>query len=138
MSSIFRKSAQLIIDNPYTREASERVTLASSKSLGYSLDASSAAQNVWKGVPLAERIAFGQKFITSFLAKKDSIAQDLTKQIGKPLQQSHNEINTTVDRAETILRLAPSVLSDDILAGLPSSFFPSPVASFPDSHLTLL
>eukprot|EP01096_Ripella_sp_DP13-Kostka_P018279 TRINITY_DN9844_c0_g1_i1.p1 TRINITY_DN9844_c0_g1~~TRINITY_DN9844_c0_g1_i1.p1 ORF type:complete len:486 (+),score=240.86 TRINITY_DN9844_c0_g1_i1:55-1458(+) len=116
MSSVIKRSAQLIIDNPYTREASERITLASTKSLSVSLDQSSAAQNTWRGVPLADRIALGQKFISSFLGKKDSIAQDLTKQIGKPIQQSHNEINTTVDRAQTILRLAPSVLSDDILS----------------------
>jgi acyl-CoA reductase-like NAD-dependent aldehyde dehydrogenase len=46
---------------------------------------------------------------------KDQVALDITRQMGKPLIQASREVDTMLDRAETMLRLAPVALRDDLL-----------------------
>ncbi len=46
---------------------------------------------------------------------KESVALDITRQMGKPLVQARREVDTMLDRAETMLRLAPAALQDDAL-----------------------
>jgi acyl-CoA reductase-like NAD-dependent aldehyde dehydrogenase len=46
---------------------------------------------------------------------KEGVALDITRQMGKPIGQSRREVDTMLDRAETMVRLAPDSLADDIL-----------------------
>jgi acyl-CoA reductase-like NAD-dependent aldehyde dehydrogenase len=46
---------------------------------------------------------------------KEPAALDITRQMGKPLSQARREVDTMLDRAETMLRLAPSGLQDEEL-----------------------
>src|SRR5579864_9094655 len=46
---------------------------------------------------------------------KETVALDLTRQMGKPIRQSRQEVDTMLDRADTMLRLAPSSLQDEML-----------------------
>ena len=46
---------------------------------------------------------------------EESVALDITRQMGKPLAQARREVDTMLDRAETMLRLAPAALQDDEL-----------------------
>ena len=46
---------------------------------------------------------------------KEPVALGITRQMGKPIGQARNEVNTMLDRAETMTRLADAGLRDDIL-----------------------
>jgi acyl-CoA reductase-like NAD-dependent aldehyde dehydrogenase len=53
--------------------------------------------------------------VPAFRAMADQVALDITRQMGKPLQQARNEIATMIDRAETMCRLAEGALADEPL-----------------------
>ena len=74
------------------------------------------AQKVWSAISLEERAAACRQFIDAFRAMKETIALDLTRQMGKPLSQARREVETTLDRADAMIRLAPAALQDEVLA----------------------
>jgi acyl-CoA reductase-like NAD-dependent aldehyde dehydrogenase len=73
------------------------------------------AQRDWREVPVAQRVAICRAFVDSFRSMKGQVALDLTRQMGKPIGQARGEVNTMLDRAETMMRLAGAALEDDML-----------------------
>ncbi len=59
-----------------------------------------AAQPAWAARPLAERIACIGRFRASVAAELDALAATLTLEVGKPLQQSRNELNGFLGRID--------------------------------------
>ncbi|OUS23714.1 aldehyde dehydrogenase [Gammaproteobacteria bacterium 45_16_T64] len=78
-------------------------------SLGYS------AQSVWSDLSVEQRIAFCRKALIYFNDHKDDVALEITWQMGRPIRYAAGEIDGMIDRAETMLRLAPSQLADHAL-----------------------
>jgi len=76
-----------------------------------------AAQDVWSRVPLDERIARVRGGMNYFRDNAESIAEDVTRQMGKPLAQARGEVATLLDRADHMLSLAPDALAPDVLDG---------------------
>ena len=74
-----------------------------------------AAQRDWRRVPVARASRAVGQMVPAFRAMADQVALDITRQMGKPLQQARNEINTMIDRAETMCRLAEGALADEPL-----------------------
>jgi len=74
-----------------------------------------AAQQLWRDVPVKQRVDLCRPFIAAFRSMKETVALDITRQMGKAIGQSRREVDTTLDRAEVMLRLAPGSLADDIL-----------------------
>ncbi len=77
------------------------------------------AQQEWRDVPVEQRVTICRPFLDAFRAMKESVALDITRQMGKPLAQARREVDTMLDRAETMLRLAPPALQDDVLGPKP-------------------
>src|SRR5208283_3841013 len=73
------------------------------------------AQQQWRDVPVQERVDVCRQFINAFRSMKDAVALDITRQMGKPIGQSRREVDTMLDRAETMVRLGPASLEDDVL-----------------------
>ena len=73
------------------------------------------AQQQWRDVPVQERADVCRKFIDAFRSMKEAVALDITRQMGKPIGQARREVDTMLDRAETMVRLAAGPLADDIL-----------------------
>jgi acyl-CoA reductase-like NAD-dependent aldehyde dehydrogenase len=48
-----------------------------------------------------------------FKTNSDRVATEITSQMGKPLTQSRREVDTMLDRAEILFKLAPEILKDD-------------------------
>ena len=88
------------MDNPYSGEIYCEVPYDSGKQAHEKLDAAVAAQREWRKVPLVERQKLCTKWIDVLKDQEDSIAKDITGQMGKPLQQSRNEVNGTIARAK--------------------------------------
>jgi acyl-CoA reductase-like NAD-dependent aldehyde dehydrogenase len=101
--------------NPATEEIFRTLEPTSEAELASTLERMRAAQHKWRDVPLTQRIEICREFVDAFRSAKESIALDITRQMGKPLTQAKREVDTTLDRAETMLRLAAAALQDDQL-----------------------
>jgi acyl-CoA reductase-like NAD-dependent aldehyde dehydrogenase len=101
--------------NPATEEIFRTLEPTSESELASTLEKMRAAQQKWRDVPLTQRIEICREFVDVFRSSKESIALDITRQMGKPLTQAKREVDTTLDRAETMLRLAADALQDDQL-----------------------
>ena len=101
--------------NPATEEPFRAVPLLDEPELLDVVARARRAQRDWRRVPVAERVRIVSQMVPAFRAMADQVALDITRQMGKPLRQSHNEINTMIDRAETMCRLAEEALADEAL-----------------------
>ncbi len=70
------------------------------------------AQIVWKQTPLAERAKLLNKAIDIFLINKDRYAEEITRQMGRPISQSPGEMRGFEERARYMIQLAPEALAD--------------------------
>ena len=105
--------------NPATEEKFRTLEMTSETELGAILERMRAAQMKWREVPVTERVGICRGFVDAFRSTRDSVALDITHQMGKPLAQAEREVDTMLDRAETMLRLAPSSLADEMLEPKP-------------------
>ena len=101
--------------NPATEEIVRTLEPTSESELASVLERMRAAQPKWRDVPVSERVEICRGFVDAFRSMKESVALDITRQMGKPLVQARREVDTTLDRAETMLRLAAAALQDDEL-----------------------
>jgi acyl-CoA reductase-like NAD-dependent aldehyde dehydrogenase len=108
-----RESWRLV--NPATEKAFCTVQSTSEPELESTLRRMRAAQREWRNVPVTQRIDVCRRFIEAFQSMKETVALGITRQMGKPIVQARNEVNTMLDRAETMTRLADAGLRDDIL-----------------------
>ncbi len=70
------------------------------------------AQKQWAQIPLAERLSILQNAITYLHDKKEQIGLEITRQMGRPIRFSPNELNGLKSRGETMLELASDALMD--------------------------
>ena len=105
--------------NPATEETFRTLDMTSEAELGAILERMRAAQMKWREVPVAERVETCRGFVNAFRSMRETVALDITHQMGKPLVQAQREVDTMLDRAETMLRLAPSALADETLGPRP-------------------
>jgi acyl-CoA reductase-like NAD-dependent aldehyde dehydrogenase len=72
-----------------------------------------SVQPGWKAMPLEKRIATLQAFAALLEEEKEGLAQTLTMEMGKPLWQSHNELNGARGRIDWLLNQGPTYLQDE-------------------------
>ena len=101
--------------NPATEEVFRTLKPTSEAELESILARMRAAQALWRDVPVQQRVEICCQFIGAFRSMKEAVALDITRQMGKPIGQSRREVDTMLDRAETMVRLAPGSLQDDVL-----------------------
>lgn len=70
------------------------------------------AREGWRHTPLEERCRITAAFVDAFEAMKDSIAEELTWQMGRPIRHSPSEVNGVVERASYMIDIAPEALRD--------------------------
>jgi acyl-CoA reductase-like NAD-dependent aldehyde dehydrogenase len=86
--------------------------LAEGPLIDEALDRAVSAQRAWRAVPVEQRAAICRKFCDAFEAKKDSIAIDLTWQMGRPLRYTPSEVRGTLERARYMIDIAAEALAD--------------------------
>jgi acyl-CoA reductase-like NAD-dependent aldehyde dehydrogenase len=101
--------------NPATERPFLEVPLTTPGELAAIVARARAAQADWRRTPVAERVRIVGQMVPAFRAQADRVAQEITRQMGKPLRQARSEIETMIDRAETMCRLAPAALADEPL-----------------------
>jgi acyl-CoA reductase-like NAD-dependent aldehyde dehydrogenase len=101
--------------NPATEAVFRTIEPTSESELESILSRMRKAQQQWRDVPVQQRVEICRQFVSVFRSMKEAVALDITRQMGKPIGQSRREVDTMLDRAETMVRLAPGSLQDDIL-----------------------
>jgi acyl-CoA reductase-like NAD-dependent aldehyde dehydrogenase len=72
-----------------------------------------AAQPAWAALPVKQRIKAIRKFLQQVAARKDELARTLTREMGKPIRQSHNELNALDARISFFLDKSARVLAPE-------------------------
>jgi acyl-CoA reductase-like NAD-dependent aldehyde dehydrogenase len=86
--------------------------LAEGPAIQRALEAARAAQAKWRQVPLEKRIAIVGRFVDAVAAHKDAIAEEITRQMGRPIGQAPGEVGGFAERARYMMQVAPEGLAD--------------------------
>ena len=70
------------------------------------------AQKEWVNLDVGERVKLLKNFVEDFLSKEDSIGEELSRQIGRPISQAAGELNGFKERADYMLSIAEKKLTD--------------------------
>jgi acyl-CoA reductase-like NAD-dependent aldehyde dehydrogenase len=86
-------------------------TPAPEVALGY--ERARAAQPAWAALPIRDRIKSIRRFRQQVVSRKEDLAKTLTREVGKPITQSRNELNALDARIEFFLDKAARVLAPE-------------------------
>lgn len=103
------------IINPATEEVIIEIPEDNRQSVEQKFHQLQAAQPAWQQVSLAERAAILQQFAGLLEKNKEHLATILTSEVGKPLQQSRNEINGACTRIKWLVENAEKYLADETM-----------------------
>lgn len=103
------------IINPATEEVIGEIQEDTGQTLDKKFLSLKAAQPAWQQVALKERIRIIKKFGSLLEEKKELLAAVLTSEVGKPLQQSRNELGGAQTRIKWLTDNATKYLSDEIM-----------------------
>ncbi len=104
------------IINPATEELIKKIPEDNAASIQAKFESLKQAQPRWLQVPLAERVKKLKQFAGLLEKNTASLAAILTSEMGKPLQQSRNEINGGRARIKWLTDNAEKYLSDEIMS----------------------
>ena len=101
------------IINPANDELITTVEADDEKTITNKLDSLREGQKKWTKVSLGERIEIMRRFSELLQANLENCASILTSEVGKPLQQSKNEVNGACARIEWLTANAEQSLKDE-------------------------
>ena len=76
-----------------------------------------AAQFDWAAIPLASRLAMIRRFKEEVARRTDDLARTLTREMGKPIRQSRNELDALRERLDFFLLKTRSALAPETVLG---------------------
>jgi acyl-CoA reductase-like NAD-dependent aldehyde dehydrogenase len=106
---------QLTILNPSTGEEITSISQDNETTLSHKFDDLKKGQMDWQAKTLEQRIAILMKFNDLLEINIEKLAQILTSEVGKPLQQSKNEINGGRSRITWLCNNAEKYLEDEYM-----------------------
>lgn len=101
--------------NPYTEEIIATLKEDTAETLQQKFTLLKAHQAIWKAVPLQERVIILQLFADLLKQNIEALASILTSEMGKPLQQSRNEVNGAANRISWLTTHAVKYLSEEVM-----------------------
>ncbi len=103
----------LRITNPATGAVVDEVAADDADSVAAKAAAARAAQPRWAATPLAERIATIGRFRQALVAELEALAVTLTREVGKPIAQSRNELNGLLPRIDFFIERCAAAIADE-------------------------
>jgi acyl-CoA reductase-like NAD-dependent aldehyde dehydrogenase len=103
------------IINPATEEIIKEVAEDTKESVERKFKLLKASQTDWQRKTLNDRVAILKKFSDLLAENIEHLAAVLTSEVGKPLQQSRNEVNGARARIKWLTENAEKYLSDEIM-----------------------
>jgi acyl-CoA reductase-like NAD-dependent aldehyde dehydrogenase len=104
------------IINPATEEVITEIKEDTKESLSEKFELLKTTQPLWAKVLLTQRVLILKKFAELLEENTERLASVLTSEVGKPLQQSRNEINGAIARIKWLTGNAENYLSDEIMS----------------------
>lgn len=101
------------IINPATEEVIQEIAEDSPEAIAKKFQLVKDGQSEWAAVPLEKRIACIEKFYALLDTEKEKLAETLTMEVGKPLQQSYNELNGARKRLEYFIKNSAKWLAEE-------------------------
>jgi acyl-CoA reductase-like NAD-dependent aldehyde dehydrogenase len=83
-----------------------RRAFASAEQAHATLERARMAQALWRAVPIAQRAIVVSKGVDAFVARKAEIAEELTRQMGRPLRYTPGEVGGFEARARHMIGIA--------------------------------
>ncbi len=87
-------------------------SLAGDAEIAAALEKARSAQALWKLVPMLERGRICMKATDLMVAEKDAVAEEITRQMGRPIAFSPFELGGFEERARHMVAIAPTSLVD--------------------------
>ena len=103
------------IINPASEEIIAEIKEDTKESLASKFELLRNARHSWQSVPLTKRIEVLQRFSQLLEKNIEQLAAVLTAEVGKPLQQSRNEVNGARTRIKWLTENAEKYLSDETM-----------------------
>ncbi len=107
------KNMQII--NPATEEILTEIKEDTKETLASKFGSLQKAQPVWQSIPLDERVEVLKKFSGLLEKNIEQLSAVLTSEVGKPLQQSRNEVNGARTRIKWLTENAGKYLTDETM-----------------------
>ena len=89
---------------------------ASERDIARAIGAAAGAGAAWRRTPLAARAELCSAAVDSFVAMKDGIAEEITRQMGRPIRSSPGEVGGFEERARHMIAIAGDSLADIAIA----------------------
>ncbi|MCB6610611.1 aldehyde dehydrogenase family protein [[Clostridium] symbiosum] len=109
--------AQLEIKNPYDGSVIDTVPIATEEEVDQAVSGAVSAQKEWNKIPVFERSEVIKKFITLVDENKEKLAQSLSREMGKPINEARGEIQCARDTFLSFSEKARHVYGQIIPAG---------------------
>jgi acyl-CoA reductase-like NAD-dependent aldehyde dehydrogenase len=103
----------LTIHNPATGQIIDERAADDSVTVAAKAAAARAAQPAWAAMPLRDRLATIARFRAAVVAELDALATTLTREVGKPITQSRNELNGLLPRIDFFLAQTEGAIADE-------------------------
>ncbi len=101
------------IINPASEELIAEIAEDTLQTVTEKFDALKLGQQEWAKISLKQRIGVIQKFYDLLEENKEELANTLTNEMGKPLQQSHNELNGALGRIQFFIDQSAKYLAEE-------------------------
>jgi acyl-CoA reductase-like NAD-dependent aldehyde dehydrogenase len=103
------------IINPATEEIISEINEDTKETLDTKFGLLKNAQASWQSIPLVGRVGVLKRFSDLLEKNIEQLAATLTSEVGKPLQQSRNEVNGARTRIKWLTENAERYLSDETM-----------------------
>ena len=104
---------QLAIHNPATGEKIADVLADDAASVAHKAQRARAAQPAWAKVPLSDRIAMIERFRGGVVRDLPKLAEVMTRETGKPIKMSRNELNGLLGRLDFFVGMVDPVIAPE-------------------------
>ncbi len=101
--------------NPATGAEIDRLEADTAAAVAAKVGRARAAQPAWAARPLEERLAALARFADALLEQRESLAETLTAEMGKPVSQARAEIGGTAGRVRFFLEHTAAVIADEVV-----------------------
>jgi acyl-CoA reductase-like NAD-dependent aldehyde dehydrogenase len=109
----------LRVDDPFTGELACELPLATEAEGMAAVDRAAAAQRAFARTSVRERAALVTRFAEALRARREEVARDISRQMGKPIREARGEVDTCAARALHMASIAEETLAEERLPEKP-------------------
>lgn len=101
--------------NPANQEVITELPEDDASSISLKVQQAREAQPAWQKIPLDARLECIQRFKASLHEQRERLAGILSSEVGKPIQQALNELDSMAGRVDFFLENTGTVLADEVV-----------------------